>query len=71
VRPLPQPLSKLFVSASSQAAAPAPPRHLDTAAIAVILVLSFSWGFNQVAVKLALHDIPPLTQSAIRSAGAH
>jgi drug/metabolite transporter (DMT)-like permease len=26
-----------------------------------------TWGFNQVAIKLAIHDIPPLTQSAIRS----
>jgi drug/metabolite transporter (DMT)-like permease len=27
-----------------------------------------SWGFNNVAIKLAIHDIPPLTQSAARSA---
>lgn len=26
-----------------------------------------SWGFNNVAIKLAIHDIPPLTQSAARS----
>lgn len=58
------------MSASSQAAAPAAPRPLDTAAIAVIVVLSMSWGFNQVAVKLAIHDIPPLIQSAVRSCGA-
>ena len=25
------------------------------------------WGFNQVAVKLAIHDIPPLIQCVIRS----
>ena len=31
------------------------------------LVLCLSWGFNQVAVKLALHDIPPLIQSSTRS----
>jgi drug/metabolite transporter (DMT)-like permease len=29
-----------------------------------------SWGFNQVAVKLALPDIPPLWQGLIRSLGA-
>jgi drug/metabolite transporter (DMT)-like permease len=29
-----------------------------------------SWGFNQIAVKLALPDIPPMLQAAIRSAGA-
>ena len=58
------------MSASSQGAAPAAPRPLDAAAVAVIVVLSLSWGFNQVAVKLAIHDIPPLIQSAIRSCGA-
>ncbi len=35
-----------------------------------MLVLCLSWGFNQVAVKLAIHDIPPLMQAAIRSVGA-
>ncbi len=30
--------------------------------------LCLSWGFNNVAIKLAIHDIPPLTQSAARSA---
>jgi len=33
----------------------------------VTLVLCLSWGFNQVAVKLAIHDIPPLIQSTARS----
>ncbi|HEX3440318.1 MAG TPA: DMT family transporter [Pseudolabrys sp.] len=45
-------------------------RPLDAAATALVLLLCLSWGFNQVAVKLALHDIPPLTQAAIRSAAA-
>ncbi len=35
--------------------------------MALIVGLCLSWGFNQVAVKLAIHDVPPLTQSAIRS----
>jgi drug/metabolite transporter (DMT)-like permease len=26
-----------------------------------------SWGFNNVAIKLAIHDIPPLVQSSARS----
>ncbi len=39
-------------------------------AAAIVVVLCLSWGFNQVAVKLALHDIPPLMQGAIRSAVA-
>jgi drug/metabolite transporter (DMT)-like permease len=43
-------------------------RPLDAAAIALIVLLCLSWGFNQVAVKLAMHDIPPLLQSTIRSA---
>ena len=37
---------------------------------AIALMLCFSWGFNQIAVKLALADIPPMLQAAIRSAGA-
>jgi drug/metabolite transporter (DMT)-like permease len=45
-------------------------RPLDTAAAALVVFLCLSWGFNQVSVKLAIHDIPPLTQGAIRSAGA-
>lgn len=35
-----------------------------------MLALCLSWGLNQIAVKLALPDIPPLTQAAIRSTGA-
>jgi drug/metabolite transporter (DMT)-like permease len=35
-----------------------------------MLTLCLSWGFNQVAVKLALPDIPPLWQGTIRSTGA-
>jgi drug/metabolite transporter (DMT)-like permease len=43
-------------------------RPLDPLAAAVVVLLCLSWGFNQVAVKLALHDIPPFIQSAVRSA---
>jgi drug/metabolite transporter (DMT)-like permease len=42
-------------------------RPLDAVAIALTVLLCLSWGFNQVAVKLAIHDIPPLLQGAIRS----
>ena len=42
-------------------------RPLDPIAAAIAVMLCVSWGFNQVAVKLAIHDIPPLTQSTIRS----
>jgi len=42
-------------------------RPLDALAVTVMLILCLTWGFNQVAVKLAIHDIPPLIQSASRS----
>jgi drug/metabolite transporter (DMT)-like permease len=42
-------------------------RPLDATAIAVTIALCLSWGFNNVAIKLAIHDIPPLIQSASRS----
>ena len=45
-------------------------RPLDAVAAAIVVVLCLSWGFNQVAIKLAIHDIPPLTQAAVRSAVA-
>jgi drug/metabolite transporter (DMT)-like permease len=45
-------------------------RVLTPGAIAVMLMLCVSWGFNQIAVKLALPDIPPMLQAMIRSAGA-
>lgn len=42
-------------------------RPLDAVAAALAVVLCLSWGFNQVAVKLALPEIPPLIQAAFRS----
>ena len=45
-------------------------RPLSPGAIALMLVLCLSWGFNQIAVKLALPDIPPMLQATIRSSGA-
>jgi len=42
-------------------------RPLDALAIVVTIGLCLSWGFNNVAIKLAIHDIPPLIQSAVRS----
>ncbi len=45
-------------------------RPLGASAVALMLMLCLSWGFNQVAVKLALPDIPPMLQATIRSAGA-
>ena len=45
-------------------------RPLDTTAAALVVLICLSWGFNQVSVKLAIHDIPPLLQGTIRSVGA-
>jgi drug/metabolite transporter (DMT)-like permease len=45
-------------------------RPLDTLATVTVVALSLSWGLNQVAIKAALPDIPPLVQGVIRSFGA-
>jgi drug/metabolite transporter (DMT)-like permease len=45
-------------------------RPLSASAVALMLMLCVSWGFNQIAVKLALPDIPPMLQALIRSMGA-
>jgi drug/metabolite transporter (DMT)-like permease len=42
-------------------------RALDPLAAAIVVGLCLSWGFNQVSIKLALHDFPPLIQGALRS----
>jgi len=34
-----------------------------------MILLCLTWGFNQVAIKLVLPEIPPLTQAALRSVG--
>src|SRR6195952_3738782 len=54
---------------SNQATASSSGRPLTPGAIALMLVLCLSWGFNQIAVKLALPDIPPMLQATIRSFG--
>ncbi len=33
----------------------------------LVVFICLAWGFNQPAVKLALPDVPPLIQCAIRS----
>jgi drug/metabolite transporter (DMT)-like permease len=35
--------------------------------MALVVLICLTWGFNQPAVKLALPDVPPLLQCAIRS----
>lgn len=50
---------------------PIPPggRALTVGAIALVLMLCLTWGFNQIAIKLVLREVPPYTQAALRSAG--
>jgi drug/metabolite transporter (DMT)-like permease len=43
---------------------------LDTLAVVSLVVCCALWGLNQVAIKLALAEVAPLTQAAIRSLGA-
>ena len=45
-------------------------RPLGAGAIALVVMLCLSWGFNQIAVKVAMPDVPPLIQATIRSFGA-
>ena len=56
------------MTATTQSAAVA--RPIDAGAALLIVLICLSWGFNQVSVKLALPDIPPLIQSTLRSVGA-
>jgi len=42
---------------------------LSSGAIALMLLCCLSWGFNQIAIKLLLSEIPPYLQAMIRSAG--
>ena len=42
---------------------PPPGARSAPGAIALMLMLCLSWGFNQIAVKLALPDIPPMLQA--------
>jgi len=55
---------------SSPQAIPSAGRPLSAGAIALMLMLCLTWGFNQIAVKLVLPDIPPMLQAMIRSMGA-
>src|SRR5216684_8825198 len=55
---------------SEQTNKPSAGRPLSPGAVALMLMLCLSWGFNQVAVKLVLPDVPPMLQALTRSAGA-
>src|SRR6266700_5882088 len=45
-------------------------RALTPGAVALMLMLCLGWGFNQIAVKLVLPDVPPMLQALTRSIGA-
>jgi drug/metabolite transporter (DMT)-like permease len=49
---------------------PSAGRALTPGAVALMLMLCLSWGFNQIAVKLVLPDVPPMLQALTRSTGA-
>ena len=51
---------------SSAQIVPSAARPLSAGAIALMLMLCLTWGFNQIAVKLVLPDIPPMLQATIR-----
>jgi drug/metabolite transporter (DMT)-like permease len=55
--------------ASITEAAHPPARPLNLFAISIMLLLCLSWGINNVLVKLALPEVPPLMQATARSVG--
>jgi drug/metabolite transporter (DMT)-like permease len=54
----------------STTSAPLRRERLDLLAVGLLLVCCSLWGLNQVAAKVALAEVPPLTQAALRSSGA-
>lgn len=45
-------------------------KHVDGAAIAIMVTLCLIWGFQQVAIKAVSSDIAPMMQVGVRSGGA-
>ncbi len=50
--------------------APERKTRLDAVAVSSLVLCCFLWGLNQVAVKAALPEVPPLAQAGLRSLGA-
>lgn len=44
--------------------------HLDARAVVIVVLCCVVWGLGQVASKVGLTQIPPLTQGGLRSLGA-
>lgn len=57
------------MASSTDAVLPQAARPLNLFAISIMLLLCASWGINNVMVKLALTDVPPLMQATVRSVG--
>lgn len=57
------------MASSTDAVSPQAARPLNLFAISIMLLLCASWGINNVMVKLALTDVPPLMQATVRSVG--
>lgn len=43
--------------------------HLDATAVTLVMGCCLLWGLNQVAAKVALSEVPPMWQAALRSLG--
>ncbi|WP_066271620.1 DMT family transporter [Hydrogenophaga palleronii] len=55
---------------SSTAATPQRKPHLDSLAITLLVLCCAFWGFQQILIKVAVAEIPPLWQAAMRMWGA-
>src|ERR1700687_6346635 len=55
---------------SSNQVNPSAGRPLSAGAAALMLMLCLSWGFNQIASRLVLPDVPPMLQALPRAVGA-
>jgi len=61
---MPKPPDPAFTAVQTEgprAKHPSAGRPLDAIATGLMIILCLSWGLNQVAVKLTLLDVPPLT----------
>ena len=43
--------------------------HLDGRAVVILLACCAFWGFQQILIKFASREIPPLWQASVRMAG--
>jgi drug/metabolite transporter (DMT)-like permease len=44
--------------------------HLDTLAVTLLVACCAFWGFQQILIKFAVQEIPPLWQASLRMVGA-